>query len=143
MSRKVSVQLVLDSYTKQLFPLFCLLYYFINILCIWKCCSSVSPEELRNLGRCPLMPEEAALMLSALGYSRETYIYLAGSHIYGGHSRLLPFIRVYPNLVMKEDLLTTSELAPFRNFSSQVHTSMHLFHCHYQLLWFYLRGALI
>ncbi|OAY71713.1 Uncharacterized protein ACMD2_21923 [Ananas comosus] len=104
---------------------------------------SVSPEELRNLGRCPLMPEEAALMLSALGYSRETYIYLAGSHIYGGHSRLLPFIRVYPNLVTKEDLLTTSELAPFRNFSSQVHTSMHLFHCHYQLLWFYLRGALI
>ncbi|XP_020088523.1 uncharacterized protein At1g04910 [Ananas comosus] len=81
---------------------------------------SVSPEELRNLGRCPLMPEEAALMLSALGYSRETYIYLAGSHIYGGHSRLLPFIRVYPNLVTKEDLLTTSELAPFRNFSSQL-----------------------
>lgn len=65
------------------------------------------------------MPEEAALMLSALGFKRETYIYLAGSQIYGGQSRMLPFTRLYPNLITKEDLLSSSELAPFRNFSSQ------------------------
>nr|XP_010925619.1 O-fucosyltransferase 8 [Elaeis guineensis] len=81
---------------------------------------SISPEELRNLGRCPLMPEEAALMLSALGFKRETYIYLAGSQIYGGQSRMLPFTRLYPNLITKEDLLSSSELGPFRNFSSQL-----------------------
>ncbi|XP_010246469.1 PREDICTED: uncharacterized protein At1g04910-like isoform X2 [Nelumbo nucifera] len=81
---------------------------------------SVSPEELRKLGKCPLTPEEAALMLSALGFKRSTYIYLAGSNIYGGQSRMHPFTSLYPNLVTKEDFLTPSELAPLRNFSSQL-----------------------
>ncbi|XP_072985727.1 O-fucosyltransferase 8-like isoform X1 [Typha latifolia] len=80
----------------------------------------MSAPELRKLGRCPLTPEEGALMLSALGYKHETRIYLAGSQIYGGLSRSLPFKRLYPNLVTKEDLLTPSELAPFSNFSSQL-----------------------
>ncbi|XVF87312.1 hypothetical protein PTKIN_Ptkin18bG0110000 [Pterospermum kingtungense] len=80
----------------------------------------VSPVDLRKLGRCPLTPEEAALVLAALGFKRETYIYLAGSSIYGGSSRMHPFTSLYPNLVTKETLLTPSELAPFRNFSSQL-----------------------
>ncbi|OMO65400.1 GDP-fucose protein O-fucosyltransferase [Corchorus olitorius] len=85
-----------------------------------KTSKPVSPAELRKLGRCPLTPEEAALVLGALGFKRETYIYLAGSHIYGGSSRMQPFTSLYPNLVTKETLLTPSELAPFRNFSSQL-----------------------
>ncbi|KAF8413728.1 hypothetical protein HHK36_001721 [Tetracentron sinense] len=80
----------------------------------------VSPAKLRKLGRCPLMPEEAALVLSGLGFKRGTYIYLAGSYIYGGKSRMQPFTGLYPNLVTKEDFLTPSELAPFRNYSSQL-----------------------
>ncbi|KAF9587725.1 hypothetical protein IFM89_004702 [Coptis chinensis] len=81
---------------------------------------SVSPEELRKSGRCPLTPEEAGLVLSSLGFKRGTYIYLAGSQIYGGKSRMRPFTSLYPNVVTKEDLLTPSELAPFKNFSSQL-----------------------
>ncbi|GLU13825.1 hypothetical protein SLE2022_304350 [Rubroshorea leprosula] len=80
----------------------------------------VSPEELRKLGRCPLTPEESALVLAALGFKRGTYIYLAGSHLYGGNARMHPFTSLYPNLVAKETLLTPTELAPFRNFSSQL-----------------------
>lgn len=80
----------------------------------------VSPKELRKSGKCPLTPEEAALVLAGSGFKRGTYIYLAGSHIYGGKSRLLPFTSLYPNLITKEDLLTPSELSPFRNFSSQM-----------------------
>ncbi|PPR89879.1 hypothetical protein GOBAR_AA30800 [Gossypium barbadense] len=72
----------------------------------------VSPVELRKLGRCPLTPEEAALVLAALGFKPETYIYLAGSHIYGGSSRMQPFTSLYPNLVTKETLLT-SRKPPF------------------------------
>lgn len=83
-------------------------------------CSPVSPTELRKLGRCPLTPEEAALVLSGLGFKRGTYIYLAGSHIYGEKSRMDSFTSLYPNLVTKETILTPHELAPFRNFSSQV-----------------------
>ncbi|KAF5201063.1 O-fucosyltransferase [Thalictrum thalictroides] len=81
---------------------------------------SVSPEELRRAGRCPLTPEEAGLVLSSLGFKRGTYIYLAGSQLYGENSRMLPFTSLYPNVVTKEDLLTPSELAPFMNFSSQL-----------------------
>lgn len=83
-------------------------------------CSPISPVDLRNLGRCPLTPEEAALVLAGLGFKRGAYIYLAGSQIYGGDSTMHPFTRLYPNLVTKENLLTPTELAPFRNFSSQV-----------------------
>ncbi|XP_042439526.1 O-fucosyltransferase 8-like [Zingiber officinale] len=82
--------------------------------------NSLSPEESRSLGKCPLTPEEAAIMLTALGYNSRTYIYLAGSRIYGGRSRMLSFTRLYPNVITKEDVLTPSELAPFKNFSSQL-----------------------
>lgn len=67
-----------------------------------------------------MTPEEAALVLAGLGFKRETYIYLAGSHIYGGNSRMEPFTSLYPNVITKETLLTYNELEPFRNFSSQV-----------------------
>ncbi|KAI9395986.1 hypothetical protein POPTR_004G058900v4 [Populus trichocarpa] len=80
----------------------------------------ISSSVLRNLGRCPLTPEEAALMLAGLGVKHGTYIYLASSHIYGGKFRMHSFTNLYPNLVTKETLLTPSELAPFRNFSSQL-----------------------
>ncbi|WCJ27226.1 O-fucosyltransferase family protein [Euphorbia peplus] len=80
----------------------------------------IIPSELRRLGRCPLTPEEAALVLAGLGFKRGTYIYLASSQIYGGKSRMHPFTNLYPNLVTKETLLTPKELAPFTNFSSQM-----------------------
>ncbi|CAK9327516.1 unnamed protein product [Citrullus colocynthis] len=81
---------------------------------------TISSTELRITGRCPLTPEEAALVLAGLGFKHRTYIYLAGSHIYGGNSRMQTFTNLYPNLVTKETLLTPSELAPFQNFSSQL-----------------------
>ncbi|TXG47869.1 hypothetical protein EZV62_027163 [Acer yangbiense] len=80
----------------------------------------ISPVELRRLGRCPLTPEEAALLLSGLGFKGGAYIYLAGSSIYGGKSLMHPFTSLYPNLVTKETLLRPNELEPFRNFSSQM-----------------------
>lgn len=83
-------------------------------------CRLPSPEFLRSEGRCPLTPEEAVLTIAALGFNRETHIYLAGSHIYGGNSRMAALTRLYPNLVTKENLLSPSEIGPFMNFSSQV-----------------------
>lgn len=82
--------------------------------------TTVSPEELRSQGRCPLTPEEAGLILSALGYDHRTFMYVAGSQIYGGAARLSPLTRLYPNLVTKEDILSSDELAPLRNFSSRL-----------------------
>ena len=45
---------------------------------------------------------------------------MAGSQIYGGQSRLAALTSLYPNLVTKEKLLSSTELEPFLNFSSQV-----------------------
>ncbi|KAK6124239.1 hypothetical protein DH2020_041991 [Rehmannia glutinosa] len=101
----------LQTYREEHFPL---------VLERLKKTKPLSPTELRKMGRCPLTPEEAALVLAGLGFDRGTYIYLAGSQIYGGKSRMRPLINLYPNLVTKEDLLSPSELAPFRNFSSQL-----------------------
>ncbi|KAJ4916807.1 O-fucosyltransferase family protein [Raphanus sativus] len=101
----------LQAYREEHFPL---------LLQRLKESKSVSPEVLRKTGRCPLTPEEATLVLAGLGFNRGTYIYLAGSQIYGGSSRMLPLTTLYPNLVTKETLLTPQELAPFKNFSSQL-----------------------
>ncbi|XVF87788.1 hypothetical protein PTKIN_Ptkin18bG0149100 [Pterospermum kingtungense] len=79
-----------------------------------------SPEMLRSEGLCPLTPEEAVLMLAALGFNRKTHIYVAGAQIYGGTARLAALRSLYPNLVTKENLLSAEELEPFRNFSSQL-----------------------
>lgn len=83
---------------------------------------------LRSEGLCPLTPEEAVLMLAALGFNRKTHIFVAGAQIYGGTGRLAALTSLYPNLVTKENLLSPEELEPFRNFSSQVTlTVLHLF----------------
>ncbi|KAL7130368.1 hypothetical protein ABFS83_13G129200 [Erythranthe nasuta] len=79
-----------------------------------------SPKELRSEGLCPLMPEETVLMLAALGFNRRTHIYLAGAHIYGGSSRLAALTTLFPNLVTKENLLSSTEILPFSNSSSQL-----------------------
>lgn len=80
----------------------------------------LSAAHLREEGKCPLTPEEAVLMLVGLGFKRGTRIYLAGAHIYGGQSRMVSLTSLYPNLVTKEDLLSSRELEPFINKSSQL-----------------------
>lgn len=79
-----------------------------------------SAAQLRSEGQCPLTPEEAVLMLAALGFKRKTRIYVAGANIYGGRSRMVGLSSLYPNLVTKESLLSSSEIEPFLNLSSQV-----------------------
>ncbi|KAL9263443.1 O-fucosyltransferase 15-like protein [Drosera capensis] len=94
--------------------------HFPSLTLINKSKKLPSPAVLREEGLCPLAPEEAGLMLAALGFNRKTHIFLAGAQIYGGRSRLAALSNLYPNLVTKEDLLSPSEIAPFSNFSSQV-----------------------
>ncbi|WCJ20153.1 O-fucosyltransferase family protein [Euphorbia peplus] len=79
-----------------------------------------SAPELRSEGLCPLTPEEAVLMLAALGFKRATHVYIAGANIYGGEPRLTALTSLYPNLVTKEKVLSATELQPFTNFSSQL-----------------------
>ncbi|KAF5752088.1 hypothetical protein HS088_TW02G01109 [Tripterygium wilfordii] len=56
-------------------------------------------EERRSQGLCPLTPEETALVLQALGFDKETQIYIAAGEIYGSEVRLAALRAAFPNIV--------------------------------------------
>ncbi|XP_022877024.1 protein PECTIC ARABINOGALACTAN SYNTHESIS-RELATED-like [Olea europaea var. sylvestris] len=70
--------------------------------------------QKRKEGRCPLEPGEVAVMLRAMGYPKETPIYVASGQVYGGQNRMAPLRNMFPNLVTKEELATKLELDGFR-----------------------------
>lgn len=62
-------------------------------------------------GSCPLMPEEVGLLLRAMGYPKNTIIYLAGSELFGGQRVLVPLRAMYTNLVDRTSLSSEKELS--------------------------------
>lgn len=56
-------------------------------------------DERRSQGLCPLTPEEAALTLQALGFNKETQIYIAAGEIYGSERRLATLRAAFPMIV--------------------------------------------
>ncbi|CAO2161217.1 unnamed protein product [Urochloa humidicola] len=74
----------------------------------------------RLQGLCPLTPEEITLVLKALGFTKDTLIYIASGEIYGGERRLAALKAAYPKLVRKEKILSPDELRPFQNHSTQM-----------------------
>ncbi|KAK6922303.1 GDP-fucose protein O-fucosyltransferase [Dillenia turbinata] len=70
--------------------------------------------QKRKEGRCPLEPGEVAVILRAMGYPKETQIYVASGQVYGGQNRMAPLRNMFPNLVTKEELATREELDHFR-----------------------------
>lgn len=76
-------------------------------------------EEERNRGKCVLTPHEVGLMLRALGFQNDSYLYVASGEIYGGNKTLQPLKDLFPNCHMKEQL-AGKELKPFLPFSSRL-----------------------
>lgn len=70
--------------------------------------------QKRKEGRCPLEPGEVAVILRAMGYPKETQIYVASGQVYGGQNRMAPLRNMFPNLVTKEELAAKEELDSFR-----------------------------
>lgn len=70
-------------------------------------------------GKCPLTPHEVGLMLRALGFSNDTYLYVASGEIYGGEKTLQPLRELFPNFYTKE-MLVSEELKPFSQYSSRL-----------------------
>ncbi|KAK1266860.1 hypothetical protein QJS04_geneDACA000543 [Acorus gramineus] len=77
-------------------------------------------EERRLQGLCPQTPEEMALVLQALGYDKNTQIYIASGEIYGSERRLKALRTAFPRIVKKEMLLDANDLQQFQNHSSQM-----------------------
>ncbi|KAL0873397.1 hypothetical protein Bca101_023102 [Brassica carinata] len=73
--------------------------------------SQFTDEELRNKGRCPLTPEEIGLLLSALGFTNNTRLYLASHQVYGGEARISTLRKLFPVIENKKSLASAEELA--------------------------------
>ncbi|KAJ4950888.1 hypothetical protein NE237_027720 [Protea cynaroides] len=85
----------------------------------WPTLPPLSPEGERKRGKCPLTPHEVGLMLRALGFGNETYLYVASGEIYGGEETLQPLRALFPNFYTK-DMLAGEELKPFLPYSSRL-----------------------
>ncbi|KAI9076487.1 hypothetical protein K1719_041473 [Acacia pycnantha] len=85
----------------------------------WTTLPDLSPDEERTRGKCPLSPHEVGLMLRALGFANDTYIYVASGEIYGGDETMQPLKALFPNIFTKE-MLADEELKPFLPFSSRL-----------------------
>ncbi|KAI7993449.1 O-fucosyltransferase 29 [Camellia lanceoleosa] len=85
----------------------------------WTTLPDLSAEEERKRGKCPLTPHEVGLMLRALGFRNDTYLYVASGEIYGGEETLQPLRELFPNFYTK-DMLASEELKPFLPFSSRL-----------------------
>lgn len=79
----------------------------------------LSAEDERSRGKCPLTPQEIGLMLRALGFTNDTYLYVASGEIYGGEETLQPLRELFPNFYTKE-MLVGDDLKPFLPFSSRL-----------------------
>ncbi|KAK1652680.1 hypothetical protein QYE76_070485 [Lolium multiflorum] len=80
----------------------------------------IDSKAKRSEGLCPLTPEETSLVLKALGFQKDTLVYIAAGEIYGGEKRLEPLRAAFPKLVRKEMLLDSEALRQFQNHSSQM-----------------------
>lgn len=85
----------------------------------WATLPDLSPDGERKRGKCPLTPHEVGLMLRALGFANDTYLYVASGEIYGGEETLQPLRELFPNFFTKETL-ANEELKPFLPFSSRL-----------------------
>ncbi|XP_057518715.1 O-fucosyltransferase 29-like isoform X2 [Amaranthus tricolor] len=85
----------------------------------WDTLPDLSPLEERKRGKCPLTPEEVGVMLRALGFKNDSYIYVASGEIYGGEATLQPLRENFPNFYTKE-ILAAEELKSLMPFSSRL-----------------------
>ncbi|EOA16373.1 hypothetical protein CARUB_v10004523mg [Capsella rubella] len=85
----------------------------------WDTLPDLDPLEERKRGKCPLTPHEVGLMLRALGFGNDTYIYVASGEVYGGEKTLRPLRELFPNFYTKE-MLANDELKPLLPFSSRL-----------------------
>ncbi|KAI3995368.1 hypothetical protein MKX01_032497 [Papaver californicum] len=69
-------------------------------------------DERRAIGKCPLTPEEASLILRAMGFENSTRIYLAAGELFGGDRFMKPFRALFPHLANHNTMgLSADELA--------------------------------
>lgn len=81
---------------------------------------NVSIDRVRELGKCPLTPEEVGIVLVGLGFRSSTVLYLASHKVYGGEERMAHLRSLFPFVLDKYSLTSDAEIEPFIGKSSQL-----------------------
>jgi hypothetical protein len=87
-----------------------LTYLSIRYAYPWWREKEIDSKAKRSEGLCPLTPEETSLVLKALGFGKDTLVYIAAGEIYGGEKRLEPLRAAFPKLVSVHNLILSSEI---------------------------------
>ncbi|CAM6093665.1 unnamed protein product [Calypogeia fissa] len=87
-------------------------------------------DKVRELGKCPLTPEEVAIIMVGLGFRSTTLLYLASYKVYGGEGRMAHLRSIFPLMSDKYTLTTDAEIEPFKGKATQLaaidyHVSLH------------------
>ncbi|KAF9603434.1 hypothetical protein IFM89_036135 [Coptis chinensis] len=110
--------LLIETSTLNLIRISLCFAFLMALFCKWGMQNGSHLWQLalqkRKEGRCPLEPGEVAVILRAMGYPKETQIYVASGQVYGGQNRMAPLRTMFPNLVTKEELTSKEELDGFR-----------------------------
>ncbi|ESQ49235.1 hypothetical protein EUTSA_v10022290mg [Eutrema salsugineum] len=80
--------------------------------------STMTSNERKLAGLCPLNAKEVTRLLRALGAPREARIYWAGGEPLGGKEALKPLTSEFPHLYNKHDIALPLELKPFAKRAS-------------------------
>ncbi|KAG7624452.1 GDP-fucose protein O-fucosyltransferase [Arabidopsis thaliana x Arabidopsis arenosa] len=80
--------------------------------------SSMTSNERKLAGLCPLNAKEVTRLLRALGAPRDARIYWAGGEPLGGKEALKPLTSEFPHLYNKYDIALPLELKPFAKRAS-------------------------
>ncbi|CAH2054562.1 unnamed protein product [Thlaspi arvense] len=80
--------------------------------------SSMTSNERKLAGLCPLNAKEVTRLLRALGAPRDARIYWAGGEPLGGKEALKPLTSEFPHLYNKHDIALPLELKPFAKRAS-------------------------
>ncbi|RWR87455.1 O-FucT domain-containing protein [Cinnamomum micranthum f. kanehirae] len=85
----------------------------------WATLPDLNPEGEQRREKCPLTPYEVGLMLRAIGFGNDSYLFVASGEVYGGEETLKPLKDLFPNFYTKE-ILAKEDLKPFLPFSSRL-----------------------
>jgi len=86
----------------------------------WKTLSEADLDPERRHGKCPSNSEEVGLLLRAVGFGNDSYLYVASGEVYGGEETLRPLKVLFQNFYTKYTLSNRGELEPFSLYSSRM-----------------------
>lgn len=113
----------------------CCIYLLSRYAYPWWRDKEINSEEKRSQGLCPLTPEETTLILQALGFDKDTQVYIASGEIYGSERRLAALRAAFPNTVRDKSLLSFIVILPLQLSTTLSDLADCYLYCDFMAIW--------